>query len=507
MWGLEHVRVVDGHPFEFVDFPFLVDIYQDDNPRLVIQKGAQLGVTVCAVVRMAHRAGVLGRSCIYYFPNDTAITSFVQGRFDPFVRENPDVQRLIPSRYADNTRLKRMGTGFAHFLGMKGRTQKLSTPADALFFDELDAMTNERDLAVAKERTAASKYPEDMRLSTPTVPGYGINREFEATDQKNWTMTCPHCGHRNEAGMLQFPKCVEQGFLGCNKCRKALNVRQGEWVAKFPGRPVSGYWVPRFISPRANYTTILDEYRHTLNLQNFYNSTLGMPYSDSETAVTAAHVLTLCGPDPMATMAQGCTMGIDVGTVLHVWVSAPGKHRMRRLVWAGEVNWRQADELVQRFGVKRFAIDALPEQHQAREFVMRHRSKGWLVFYSHTQRGTYAWNDEARTVTVNRTESLDASQRMLRDSQYELPRRCETIETVARHCAAIARKQDVDEQTGEVTNVYVRTEADHYRQAMNYDMLCWDTGSMPTTRGGVLKLNEAMLSLTGGGRKVKVRKW
>src|SRR5690606_2939778 len=98
----------------------------------------------------------------------------------------------------------------------------------------------------------------------------------------------------------------------------------------------------------------------------------------------------LCvAPFRMADVAgvQGCWMGVDVGSRLHVWLAwddAQGHYGdpKRYLVGALEVDGFEAvDALMQRFGVQICVVDAHPELHYAQAFQRRHPGRVYLADY------------------------------------------------------------------------------------------------------------------------------
>lgn len=517
LWSLNSCKTVDGKPFGFRNYPFLQEIYETDFEEAVIQKCAQIGLSVFAMLWFIHQVGVRGRNGIYYFPNDTAITSFVQGRFNPMLQENEAIGAMVAD--TDNTRIKRIGNTFGHFLGLTGKTQKLSTPADVLVFDELDAAPGPKDVELAEERLGASESPRKLYLSTPTFPNFGINKKFLQTDQRIRMMKCSHCGAWNNSPTgepvptthdLKFPECIEPGYLACRKCRLELNPVKEQWVKRFSQKKIPGWHITRLLSPiwRRKIPVLLDMYRKATNIQNFYNSTLGLPYADGENMVSRDHVLSLCGSYPMFQTLDSmyqCTAGVDVGRVLHVVISRKSTiaGKIREYVWVGTVSgtgmekFNALGRLFNRFNIKKFVIDGMPETSAVEDFLEKYKFKGFACFYKTkelvnkwTNPGHKERKDNLDVVAkigrydVNRTEHLDTSQKYLFEKKVVFPRQSIEMEEFANHCVAIARMEVIDEKTGDKQYMWVQNESerDDYRHAFGYDVACWDdrTVSHPT---------------------------
>lgn len=469
--------------------PYLLDYFDDPAQETVTRKSAQTRFSMTAIQRFIHRTGLRNLNGIYYFPTDSALYPFMQSRFDRLVDLNPDIRQLVPS--TDNTTVKQIGNAIAYFFGLKGKTQKESSPADHEVFDEVDLMSP-TDIEIAKERMQDSTFKLVDYISTPTLPDFGVDALFKDSDQKYWTIKCSSCGRWNECDFgteelpgdaaFIFPECIEQGFLACRSCLRKLNVLKGQWVPKYPGNKRSGRFVSRLFVHGTDYVQLLEEWQKAFSKANFYNRRLGLPYADVHSRITRELVLKLCGNRPMVDFAKSTTMGIDVNPEAghHYVVSQRGRNRLRDVVALGTVRDLEAfDVLIRKWDVKKFVIDAMPDQEHARKLCERFPGKGFLCFYNRHQKDSYAWDDEKHRVTVNRTESLDASQRLLRESLVELPIRSGTVEDFAEHCGNIAKRTTYDPETGDPSVEYVQLGAnkpDHYRHAFNYDSICWYHG-------------------------------
>lgn len=410
------------------------------------------------------------RGVIYWLPTLRDIQDFVNTKLDPMVRENEDLITKLSSTETDNKGLKFFWGAPTYWRNLKSASAVKSISADADIFDEYDE-TDPSQVAQALKRTSASTVKLRRRLSTPTLPDYGINKSFQATDQCHWGVKCSHCGYWSILEEL-FPRCMiphkEKGYiLGCVNCSKELNPRIGQWIRKI-NSPLRGYQISQLYSPFVTAREIMDDYHNTEFQGHFHNHVLGLPFMSASDKVTAVQVLNLCQPYKMAlNCTQSTVMGIDQGRVLHCVVMQPGT--FTKIVWAGEVkDFEEVDRLMLKFNVRELVIDALPETRKARELMKRNQNKVWLCFYNEHQKGSYSWNEEERIVSVNRTESLDVGTDAIIQSKIVLPERTAVIEELAQHCANIAKTTEEDRDTGSRRFVYKKLGPDHYRHAMNY---------------------------------------
>lgn len=481
-WVEKAVQRIDGHLYDQYNRPFLADILNCTAKKLVVEKCVQIGLSVVGMCRFLHKTGIRGLHSIYFLPTDDLARMFVQGRFNPFVRENQALLELCPD--VDNVQQKRIGKSFGYFLGLKGLTRVHSTPADHLTFDEHDLM-GEKTVETAHNRIENSPYQEVDYFSKCSLPDYGIDRYFKLSDQRYWHMRCPHCGKDNsEKRLLEtFPECIGDGELLCLFCRRALDVREGEWVPDYAGREMAGFHVSRLIDPMYNLKKLTVEFANALDLANFYNSRLGLPYADLSYQLSAAELLEYCCTSrPMAKSALATSAGVDVGhKYLKVVISGRGTNgRLRDYLWIGTLKgedsglWRDLARLFSLMDVKRYVIDGEPETQSVKDFLKAYKRDGWACDYVKTLNDPH-WDEKQRLVKVDRTSSLDSSHVPLRDHLISLPtRQSDDVLEFADHCENLKRQRQVDED-GAVSYTWVHNESDpdHFRHAFNYDCLCW----------------------------------
>lgn len=68
----------------------------------------------------------------------------------------------------------------------------------------------------------------------------------------------------------------------------------------------------------------------------------------------------------------------------------------------------------------------------------------------------------------DRTESLDATVREIREHRLVLPKQMHIIEEFAAHLQNITKVIDEDIETGAMKPKYIKTGEDHYAHARNY---------------------------------------
>jgi len=491
-WSVKNIRL-DGRPFSFAGHEYLRAIYDDQSPHIVLSKAAQIGGTVWALLRSIH-ACLNGLNVVYYFPTRTDVIDFSKARVGPLLHDNAFLLKRMTD--TDTAGLKRIGDAHLYFRGMQSSVGMKSVPADLIVFDELDEATPDAR-AMAWERLAHSDYKRVIELSNPSLPGYGIDEQFEKSDQRHWTLKCPACNHWT-CLEKEFPTKLRQPvtiirqrsddtfFRACPKCSAELDLEKGEWIADYPDRKVHGYRISQLFSSKVDPGDILAEYQNTRFPERFYNLKIGIPWADLERRLDIQAVLDLCGTEPQIDPHRWISvMGVDTGKELHVvilqrdWYQRV-KPRIAHVQTCRE--FAELDLLMRRFNVRSCVIDGMPETHATRDFAKRHNRRDiHLCFFNESQRGSAKWDDDNYKVEINRTEALDASRAIIREKKIALPPRSPELELFAQHLSANAKILDEDADTGAKKYRYVRTGADHYSLAFTYGLMGLESIHMPLT--------------------------
>ena len=485
----EFLTLEDGAKFSFSKHEYLIEPYQEHHDKMVFEKAAQMGITTFAFIKAFWGCWTLfPKGVIYFFPTKSDVSDFVRGRIDPLTTQNKIIQDLMKS--TDNVGLKQIGKSFVYFRGMESKIGMKSVPADMAIYDEIDESAPNAK-SMAQERLSHSEFKWELQLSNPSLPGYGIDVDFQSSDQRYWMLKCPHCGEYN-CVEDEFPKCLlrldaEKAILACKKCRKELDKSAGQWVAKYPDRKnLRGYHLSQLFSQFINPHDILSIYESGLNLTNFYNLKLGFPYVAAENRLTKQEVLDLVEPVDSIPVNEGdvVTMGVDQGKGIHVVVKKQMPDGKLAIIYLGiHQNFEDMDGLMTKYRVRRCVIDALPETRKAREFANRHKGKVYLNFYNINQKVKPKWDEEKLIVEENRTESLDFSHNLIKMKMTIIPRGLEHIDEYADQCSKVAKKLEEDEETGSKRYIYVKLGPDHFRHADNYATLYWmEKETMPRIR-------------------------
>jgi len=471
------VYTLQGHEWQ-------IKPMESDHKHRVGKKAAQLGWSEMEVLRTIHGMiyGKYPSGCLYLFPTGDDVSDFSKARFNPLIADNPrTIGKYVQS--TDSTNIKRIGSGMLYLRGarlssviegMKKDSSKLrSIPVDKIVLDERDLMDS-KAVDMAMERMSHSKVQEYASFSTPTVPDFGVDKEYQESNQQVWMIKCRKC-NTYTCLETEFPECVgDNGLRLCKKCRQEIFPMDGEWVAKYPDRMGSeGYWLSQLNSAYIDPGQILRLYNDPPegNIQEVYNSKLGMAYIAAENKLTRNDVYATCGQEVMRTSAPGpCAMGVDVGKTLNVVIGGkPGHDRRQILKMARVSSFQDLHDLAIRFNVKCAVLDIEPETRAARDFQDNEPYEVWLCDYTDNPGTSLRWREDNRTIMAFRTEALDVVHNLVtKEGLLEIPRMCDEVEEYASQMSNIAKVLEEDKETGGRKYRYRKLGADHYFHTTAY---------------------------------------
>ena len=482
-WATETARIrlpKSSHVMDLESRPFLRDVYRDMAPEIVIMKGAQLGMSTTALVRAMWMLTTFATTAIYTMPTARDVGKFTQGRINPIVRSSQylldrivDVDSVMQKQFvvAPGQLDKRQQRGLAvevprstiYFSGASAEKDAVAMDADLLVHDEED-LSDPQIIDQFEHRLDASRFGWKVHLSTPRLPGAGIDAVFGTTDKRRWMVRCPGCTAEFE---LAFPggpwpyANVEPDPTGwteddwlrweqdgrparfcCHRCARSLTSEDragGRWVPEAPmaGR-AHGYAISQLAAPWLDAARILRSFKQHPWRSDFWNLTMGIPWEEGTNAFTEAAIKSRADETkPMALTGQGCTMGVDVGAKFDVVVGTSDPSGAPRTIWFGRVDgYEDLDVLMRRYAVSSCVIDAAPEEHATRAWAARYnrlsttpkvssRIVVWRASYGSSARPGVApqvsWNEETGVVAAPRTEILSSSANELLEQRI-LPR-------------------------------------------------------------------------------------
>lgn len=474
-------------PLDFDRYPFQRELYSQQgamDAEQVIKKATQLGISAFLLRWALYHADTRRQNALYVFPKRQQMYDFADARIKAAIQASPYLKKRIPNSHVANKGLKQIGLGWLYARGSESKDDLDSVDADVLCLDEYDTLRQE-NIPDAERRISGSRNGLIRRVGVPSLPGYGIDKLYEQSDQRRWTVKCGACG---EQQYLDFKGNVdtENKLLICWVCHKPIPgeaVAAGEWVAKYPDRSVKGYHMPRLIVPNLDLTNIVKASEKTSpsEVTVHHNKDLAAAYAPeegrlSDAAIDAASRDDLPREAVQWTPSDVVTMGVDVGgrknlSVRVSNVSLPTNGLpSKRCLYMGEVDsFEKVSDLMLRYGVNMAVVDHAPEERSARALAERYPARVYLGhFITHRSATAFKVDPDARMAGVKRTEILDATFDMIRQQRNLLP--MEKPAGWAKEMQALNR-QTSELADGGVRGEYVSVAKDDYAFAEAYDVL------------------------------------
>lgn len=498
----ETYRVMGGSfpgSFGFRHHPWLREMHETKAERNVGQKAAQVGYTEWAMNMVFFSIDVKGIDSLYILPTEGDASDFSAARFDPALELSPHLKGMFSD--VKNVGLKRAGQASLYVRGSRSRSKLKSIPAGCIVFDEVDEMY-QKNITLAEERASGQLFKQNIKLSTPTVDGFGINGYFQDSTQEHFHFKCPRCGVWTE---LEFPACLEitaegksdskikNSYLKCQKCSGTLNhkekpdwLAQAKFVPQYTDRDMRGFYVNQLYSPTIAPWEFALSYLRSLedptDEQEFWNSKVGVPHVIGDARINDALIQACTGNYKNGSMPQQryVTMGIDVGKHIHwivcEWIlpsrRTPGldindEARCRILAFGVCDEWGELDRTMHKFSVLSAVVDRHPETRNARSFCTRFFGRAYMCMYGRGVNGKHIHpgKDDEHTVSVDRTTWLDQSLGRFHNQTVAVP--VDLSDDFKKQIKEPIRVYERD-ANGNPVGRYVNVNADHFAHAFNY---------------------------------------
>lgn len=305
LWALKY-KPIKNKPMTFISShnpfanrPWQEEILNDRHKNKVVQKGRQIGMSELSATEVLWFADQHPNvNIMYTFPTQGQMADFSRTRVSPVINASPHLLSRV-SRDLNNVSTKMIGSSNIFMRTSGDGSQGEGADVDMYCADEYDRMKVGAEFAF-QESLSSSGFGLMRRWSTPTIPGMGINEQYEKSDQRRYLYKCSHCGKWQEVtfesivqvkdGFNRVTEEIEDGTFEyqCKKCHRELDRwTPGKWVARYPSRKdIRGYFVSQM---NACYISADEIKRKELRYpfkQIFYNYVLGEPYANVGLQVT-----------------------------------------------------------------------------------------------------------------------------------------------------------------------------------------------------------------------------
>ncbi len=497
------ITIDGGVKLDFGRYPYLPVIIDEDPRKMTVMKGAQMGFTIAAILKALVIAGKGThngypiRGIGYWFPTQGEAQVFAKSRFTPLMEQNPHVWN--PKGIdVDSAELKRVGNTAIYLrgAGQRGGSAKKSTsgvksiPLDINIRDEADEMSDTRKDAIDR-RLDGSPCPQQLDFSTPTIPGYGVDLDYQDSNQSMWHWKCLRC----EGWTCledNYPDCIAEPNAGdpfylCMKCREPLVKKFGEWVAKKPDiKDHIGLALSQMCSPTRTALDIVNaaaDAVKTGRAKEFENQVLGRAYAETEDQITEEQLNDLLTEEARPLRHEGpACMGVDPGKIHWYEVRIRTGERDSVQIARGRADsFSELAEIAKKYNVEAGVMDQGADTSSVRDFVRNH--PGWYgCLYVNAKKTDPDWNHNEGLVKVGRTWLLDDSHRAIVDRRVKFYRKDDFWhEQFVPQMTNLKRIVQENDETGERVPRWIVTggrKNDHLRHASSYCHLALERVSL-----------------------------
>ena len=458
-------------------------------PELVVTKGTQVTATTTFLAYCAFRAARSGVDVGYCIPTKTDSRKF----FDRFERIRSDsalLSKMISGKRSDSAFT--INRRFLRIIGLWDLSDAISDPYDLICEDEVDFLNTEARLWI-QERLDHARDPQRIMFCRGTLPGIGIDLEYQRSDRSKW-MVRGSCGHEWNPEDT-FPDCIsekrgEYPTFICPKCGSSVDIiKQGKWIPENPSMTMDreGFRVSQLIIRAVNLQRIMRTYRSITTKREFRafsGRVLAKPLGGELGGITDDH-LRVCQVDyHFVREASWSVCGIDQGDWWHVVFIVPGLARNLRIGLALRISTDRVEEilppLMRAMNVQCAVCDAKPERA-----IPRRLSRLLPNFYPHDYNSSgdkiiprefdgqiYNYMETEREGSLQMFEELFDED----NPRIEIPRSIDNIDTIesdfGRQLKEGSLKEKVSTRTGEDVK-YFSGGNSHYFHAGSYAFTAW----------------------------------
>lgn len=492
-------------PMTFKYHPWAREMHDSNAVENVGQKSAQAAYTETALNRTFFKIDVERTDCLYVLPNTKPdAADFSSARFDAALELSEHLATLFSD--VKNVGHKRAGSTNLYVRGSRGRGGLKSIPVGFMVLDEYDEM-DQAQVSLALERMSGQFSKQVWKISTPTAPNFGINKDFNLSTQEHFFFQCPACSRWTE---LIYPDCliitadslldlkINSSHIICKECKNKLDhqtkylwLRDGQWRPTVSGIPdVRGFYINQLysstVSPIELARSAIKADLDPTEEQEFHNSKLGLAHLVKGAQVSNGDI-DACIRDYVQYEHAGTgllrTMGVDVGNFLHVEIdewqlpdqlgpdintnATPKIIAIRKLR-----NFEELDTLMRIYQIHFCIVDIFPEKRKAKEFADRFFGYVKLCYYGRgVQQKTISEKSDDESIivdhqiTVDRTTWLDLSLGRFINRRLLLPK--DISSEYREHIKNQFRIYEKD-ALGNPVGRYEASGPDHFGHARNY---------------------------------------
>lgn len=459
-----------------------------------------MGFTEYSLNRALFTLDVKKRNVLYALPNERPdALGFSRGRINGAMELSEYIENMFSVSRSESHKITKDNVNL-YIRGARSRICFKQIDVACVILDELDEMT-ESAISLARYRLSGQLEKQLIMLSTPSVEGVGIQKQYEDSSQAHYFFPCPSCSKHIEltepclvvtAESLTDPN-INNSHIVCPECGKTLEdrgaaIQNGVWIHTYPERPIRGYHINQLYSSTVSPTDLarqkLRGQTNVVDMIEYYNSSLGQTYTPEGSQLydkdinAAMMTKNFTSGDSGQRRGRLITMGIDIGQKNHHltvvgWTFDPAAQG-KDIIAASSGNLilfktiedlREAHDLIQEWQPNSVVLDAQPLFREVMELVKRYPGLAAACYYSITKGKEIRENDGI--IHVNRTYFLDSIVNKIKNKTLHLPR--DLSLDFRNHLMASIKTFRRNDKGEVITEFITKSNApDHYFHSLNY---------------------------------------
>jgi hypothetical protein len=316
---------------------YLFDYLRDDSQEKGIIKPRQAEISETSINEAAFYICTRpGTAVSHIFPTDGMADGFSEEKIMPALTDSPPIQKVLM-----RSKIRRYlvhGGGIYTVTGAMKKAAGRSGSRDILFFDEIDFMP-ESIIPVFRDLISHSELKLTRYLSTPTVPGVGIDGIIQKGSMNEWVVVCPKCkreqimkwpdnlmnmfeARAHELNDPSYEAKLNKVYIGCVYCgtpidRNSVHYEENsQWIAQKPNMigTRSTYYLTSFMLPWKTGKELARNYHLLQNyVWQFYNDVIGIAYIKGSNRLSDADIRPCQRPWSMPMMRTSQMTSVSVG--------------------------------------------------------------------------------------------------------------------------------------------------------------------------------------------------
>lgn len=470
-WILKNdFKTEDGSKFDLHSHYFMYDVLIDMaslEKDIVVYKAAQIGFSTTAMIASFWVAKNKGTDIIYTLPTGNDVKQFAGGKINRIVAQNPVLRDWVKDK--DTVEQKTIGDSIIYYRGTWSEKSAMMVSSDLNIYDEMDA-SNQKVIEQYSTRLQHSKIKREWFFSHPSVEGNGVSNKWELSDQKHWFITCTHCEHKQ---FMSYPESfdLDNEIYVCKECKgeiEAETIRTGEWIAKYPDRRMSGYWMPLWIYSEVPASDII-KYKREKSGEYFTNKVEGLPYVGLGNKVTWD--IFQRNLEPSFNRQEGrIVIGVDTG-IKHHYVVGNEMGLFHYGEASGDDPYAEIEKLMKRWEHSIVIFDQGGDLVGSRKLRAKYPGRVFLCAYNRDRKTMqlvrWGKDKEEGNVTADRNRMIQLMVDEMKDGRFTLNGTEEEWYDYYIHWKNIYRISE-ENALGQLEHKWERSGDDHWVHATNY---------------------------------------